>query len=285
MFGEDTDIRKERFKGTLHQPLPTLKPGRDASHDHELFTDILKDHVHGGLVDYEQLRTDRRLDRYLRTLSETNPARFLSEHARLSFWINMYNAWTLKVLCERYPVKSIRDLHWGGFLIGTLLRKTIWDKPLVLLETKKLSLNVVEHDIIRPQFNDPRAHFALVCGSLGCPPLRPEAFEGDTLAEQLNDQARIFLRDRTKNHFDPVNKVAHLSRIFKWYSGDFGKNETSLLFFIARFLPDNIANAIRKDPAVWSIRYTQYDWSLNSPRNRDHRDFTFMKPNISEEHS
>lgn len=261
MFVEETDIRKVRMRATPR----ALLPADNAFRAHGLFTEILREQTHNGLVDYNQLRTDRRLDRYLRLLSDTNPDK-LSAYSRLAFWINLYNAWTLKLICDRYPVKSIRNLHVGGFLVGTLLKKTVWDKRVVMLGVRRLSLNMIEHDIVRPLFKDPRIHFALVCGARGCPPLRSEAFEGDTLADQLNDQARIFLRDRTKNRFDAANKAASLSRIFKWYSGDFGSIETSMLF-IAKFLPDAVGDAIRSDPFGWKIRYATYDWGLNSSGN------------------
>lgn len=259
MFAEDTDIR------TMCATPRALMSASRAFRSHGLFTEILREHTHGGLVDYGRLHTDRRLDVYLRLLSDANTDK-LSPHARLAFWINMYNAWTLKLICDRYPIRSIRDLHAGGFLVGTLLKRTVWDTRVVMLGAKRLSLNMIEHEIIRPLFKDPRIHFALVCGARGCPPLRSEAFEGDTLADQLNDQARIFLRDRTKNRFDVTKKVAHLSRIFKWYSRDFGTIETSMLF-IAKFLPREVGDVIRSDPFGWKIRYAMYDWGLNSARN------------------
>lgn len=232
--------------------------------DHRLFTEVLTKHVRAGFVDYKHLCTDQRLDQYIQALAVASPEIIALEGDRLAFWINAYNAYTLKVICDNYPLKSIRDLHRGGLLISALLKKSIWDKDLVIVGRKKLSLNTIEHGIIRKRFNEPRVHFALVCASESCPPLRSEAFEREKVDEQLNNQAMKFLSDPTKNHFDISKKVAHISPIFDWFSGDFGKSDTSILFFIAKFLPDNIANAIRRDPAAWKIKYTEYNWSLNS---------------------
>jgi len=230
---------------------------------HGLFTDILADYVHEGSVDYKSLCTDERLNRYIRQLAETNPDTIASDEARLAFWINAYNAYTLKIICDEYPVKSINDLHFGGLIVGTVLKKTVWDKDLVEINNRKTTLNTIEHKIIRPIFKDPRAHFALVCASKSCPPLRPEAFEAENLDEQLDDQGRIFLSDEFKNSFDIEKRQAHISKIFDWYSKDFGGRDEKVLEFLAGFLPEDIANKISSDPKSWKVRHKDYDWSLN----------------------
>ncbi|MBI3189339.1 MAG: DUF547 domain-containing protein [Ignavibacteriales bacterium] len=230
---------------------------------HKLFTAILKDYVSDGWVNYKSLCMDNRMEQYLQQLADANPDTITSENARLAFWINAYNAYTLKVICDNYPVKSINDLHWGGLIIGTVLKKTIWDKDFVIINHKKTTLNSIEHEIIRTKFKEPRAHFALVCASKSCPPLRSEAYEAEKLDEQLNDQAKKFLADRTRNYFDVRRKNARISKIFSWFSEDFGKDDLSILLFSARFLPDDIAHAIKQEPDKWDIDYTDYDWSLN----------------------
>src|SRR6266852_5927302 len=196
---------------------------------HNLFTAILADYVDNGWVNYKMLCRDKRLEQYIRQLAETNPDTIASDKARLAFWINAYNAYTLKIICDNYPVKSINDLHWGGLIIGTVLKKTVWDKDIVVVNHQKITLNTVEHGLIRPTFKEPRAHFALVCASKSCPPLRSEAYEAEKLDRQLDDQVRKFVNDPEKNWYDVSRNEAHISKIFSWFSGDFGKDDASIL--------------------------------------------------------
>jgi hypothetical protein len=230
---------------------------------HHLFTTLLADHVRNGLVNYRALRADKRLEHYCAQLAATDPDTIASEKARLAFWINAYNAYTLKIICENYPVKSINELHGGGLIMGTILNTTVWDKELVTINQKKTTLNTIEHKIIRPIFHDPRIHFALVCAAKSCPPLRAEAYEGDILDQQLDDQGKTFLNNPSWNAFDPIRQEAFLSRIFNWYAEDFGGKDERVLLFIARFLPKELANTIKVDPKAWKIHYNEYDWALN----------------------
>ena len=220
---------------------------------HGLFTELLTKYVQNGKVNYNELRNDERLDKYLSQLSQTNPAAIENERDRLAFWINAYNAFTIKVICDNYPVKSIMDLKSGK----------VWDEDLVEINGTAMSLNHIEHGIIRKQFNDPRIHFALVCAAVSCPPLRSEAFEGYKLDAQLDDQGKTFLRDKSKNYFEVDKKVAHLTKILEWYGGDFGATSSEILLRIKPFLPPEIGSAIEKNPDQWKIEYNDYDWSLN----------------------
>ena len=241
--------------------------GQDA---HELFTDVLRSHVQDGVVNYGALCNDQRLNAYIEHLESTNPADFRDRAQRLAFWINAYNAFTLKIVCENYPIQSINDLHWGGLYVGLVLKTTVWDRKFIRIGGRRLSLNDIEHKIIRPVFGDPRIHFALVCAATSCPPLRAEAFEASKLDEQLDDQGRIFLSETAKNRFDLTSKTAHLSKILDWYGDDFGKNDAQLLTYIARFLPAEISKQVLSNPAAWDIKHTDYDWGLNdftSPRS------------------
>lgn len=230
---------------------------------HKLFTDVLSKYVNRGFVNYKDLRHDPRLEEYLRWLATTNPDTLPDEKERLAFWINAYNAYTLKIICDNYPVESINDLHSGGLVIGTLLKATIWDKKLVTVNGKTLTLNTIEHEIIRPTFNDPRAHFALVCASKSCPTLRNEAYEGSTLDAQLNDQAREFFADTFRNEFDVAARKANISKILDWYSKDFDGSDEHVLMFISRFVPPALSADIKVHLSDWDISYKDYDWSLN----------------------
>ena len=233
---------------------------------HELFTKILNDYVVNGFVKYNELKSDKRLDEYLIQLSKTDPEKISNKNDKLAFWINVYNAFTLKLIVENYPVESINDLHTGGLIIGQLLGKTVWHKEWIKIGGKTLSLNNIEHDIIRKEFNEPRIHFALVCAAFSCPPLRFEAFEGFKLHEQLDDQAKMFFNDKNKNQFDIKTKTAKLSKILDWYDEDFGKNDEEVLKYVAQFLPDEISENINKNLSQWDIDFLSYNWDLNEAK-------------------
>jgi hypothetical protein len=228
-----------------------------------LFSDLLQAHVRDGVVDYGKMKADPRLGPYLAGLATADPGSIKDTHERLAFWINLYNATTLKLICDHHPVESISDLHTGGLIIGTVIKATAWDRKIVKVKGQVLTLNEVEHSIIRPQFGDPRAHFALVCASKSCPPLRNEAFDGGRLEEQLDDQARVFLVDPLRNEFDPVTRTAKISKIFSWYDQDFGGSEMEILMWLADYLSGPARISIVADPSAWEVEYKDYDWSLN----------------------
>ena len=230
---------------------------------HLLFTQILNDYVHSGLVNYKKLKDDNRLDKYLEKLENTNPDNLLTDEDKLAFWINVYNAFTLKFIIEEYPVESINNLHWGGLYLGSLLGTTVWDDEKIIINGMRLSLNNIEHDIARKKFNEERVHFAMVCASYSCPPLLDEAYEGFKLSEQLNEQARLFFNDETKNKFDLKERTAYLSKILDWYSSDFGNDDKSILLYVSQFLDSEIADDIRKNTSKWEIDHLSYNWDLN----------------------
>lgn len=245
---------------TQHGGVSSTAEARGA---HELFSGVLGDHVDDGRVDYPALCVDPRFETYLDQLSSTDPDTLSDENEQLAFWINAYNAFTLKIICDNYPVKSINDLHFGGLIVGTVTKKTVWHKKFIVINGEKMSLDHIEHDIVRPVFGDPRAHFGLVCASVSCPPLRSEAFEGAALDAQLDEQARIFFSQRDKNYFDLEKKKAYLSKILDWFSKDFGKNDEEILLFVSRYLEPELADAIKQRPDEWDIKHTDYDWDLN----------------------
>lgn len=233
---------------------------------HKLFTTILNDYVVNGLVKYKEMKSDKRLDEYLNQLSNTEPEKISNKNENLAFWINVYNAFTLKLIVENYPVESINDLHTGGLVIGQILGKTVWHKEWIKIDGKTLSLNNIEHDIIRKGFGESRIHFALVCAAISCPPLRFEAFEGYKLTQQLEDQAIKFFNDKTKNQFDLKTKTAKLSKILDWYDEDLGRNDEEVLKYVSQFLPEEISKSIKENSAEWDIEFLSYDWNLNEFR-------------------
>ena len=230
---------------------------------HALLTAILTDHVKGGLVDYRAIKTDARLPRYLAQLAVTDPATLPTDQDRLALWLNAYNAYTLQLIIDREPAKSITEIGTGGIVLGSLLKTTAWDIRFADIGGKKYTLNEIEHEVIRAQFKDARAHFALNCASGSCPILRTEAYEAAQLDTQLDEQGRLFLRDSTRNRFDLPAKTAYLSSIFKWYGKDFGDGDRAALLAAAKYAAPEVRAAIEADPAGWTIKFLAYDWSLN----------------------
>ncbi len=235
-----------------------------AAQDHKLFTDILKNNVEDGLVNYKSLLQNKSFNIYIEQLSSTNPEE-LNRNEKLAFWINAYNAFTLQIILENYPVESITDLHTGGKVIGFLLGKTVWDKEFITINNREYSLNFIEHEILR-KMNESRIHFAIVCASISCPELRNEAYEADNLLEQIEDQTKIFLNDNSRNSFTLKKREANISEIFNWFEKDFGSSDENVLKFISSYLPEKIAKNMRTEFSEWDIAYKNYNWNLNETK-------------------
>lgn len=235
-----------------------------AAPDPSLLSAVLAAHVKDGRVDYAGLKSDDRLPRYLAQLAATDPATLKSPAEQLAFWINAYNAFTLQLILDHHPQSSITEIGTGGLALGSVLKTTAWDLRFARVGGKTYTLNEIEHDIIRRQLHDPRAHFALNCASASCPILRPEAYRADELSAQLDDQARRFFASAARNRFDLATKTAWLSEIFSWYRKDFGGSERAVLLEAARYAPDDVRRSITADPAAWKVKYLAYDWSLNA---------------------
>lgn len=231
--------------------------------DHKQFSNILEKYNYNGNVDYKALVGNEEFGNYLKQLSSINPNDLESPDEKLAFWINVYNAFTIKAIVDNYPVESINDLHSGGRILGHILSTTVWDDDFIVVNDKEYSLNDVEHKILRKEFKEPRIHFAIVCASISCPQLRNEAFTSSEIEEQLQDQATQFFNDKTKNSFDVENKTANLSKIFDWFDEDFGDNDDEVLLFVSKFIDEKIKLDIEKNLEDWSIDYLDYDWGLN----------------------
>ena len=224
-----------------------------------IFNGVLKQFVKDARVDYAGLKAQPgELNRYLETLAQIPPAEFEQwpENERLACLINLYNATTLKLIVDNYPLKSIRNL---GVLPGAA-----WREFTVRFGGQLLTLDHLENKIIRVNYHEPRIHFALVCAALGCPPLRSEAYTGARLNEQLDDQARQFFNQPEKNRFDAAKNTLYLSPIFKWYEADFTKPAGSLAAYAKTFLPEAQRAALTEVDKV-KVRFTDYDWALNEP--------------------
>src|SRR5262245_57007156 len=230
--------------------------GSDFDHTHRLFDHVLATRVKDGLVDYAALKANpRELNDYLDQLASVPEASFdqWTQPQKLAFQINLYNATTLRLILNHYPVKSIKKI--GSLFSGP------WDKPVVRLFGRSLSLDALEHERLRVQFDEPRIHFALVCAARSCPPLRAEAYTGAKLEQQLEELGRLFLRMEQKNSVDLKTRTLHLSPIFKWFAEDFQRRSGSVQKFVAPYFPDELRRELQKGD--FRIKYTDYDWSLN----------------------
>ncbi|HCM76457.1 MAG TPA: DUF547 domain-containing protein [Cytophagales bacterium] len=218
---------------------------------HGAFDKLLKIHVlEDGRVNYKGFIKDSvEFNKYLKTLSKNPPnEKTWSTNEIKAFWINAYNAFTIKLIIDNYPVKSIKDL--GGSIYKV---NTPWDIQFIKIGNETYDLNNIEHGKLRRAYNDPRIHFAVVCASKSCPKLFNEAFNAARLEQQLDQAGRDFLSNSFRNKI--TSQKAEISSIFKWYKGDFTE-KGSLIDFLNKYAPVTInSNA--------SISYLDYDWSLN----------------------
>lgn len=233
---------------------PSLSTGFD--HAHKGLAQVLTRYAAPSGVDYAALKANPdTLNAYLNELDQVSEAQFRAwpRPEQLAFLINLYNATTIKLVVDHYPVSSIRK-------IGGLFRSP-WKLEVVRIWGQDATLDWLEHGFIRPQFKDPRIHFALVCAARGCPPLRLEPFVASKLDNQLDDQGRRFIAQSEKNRFDSATRTLHVSPIFKWYREDFIARDRTLAQFLKPFFPP--AQATLLDQPGLRVDHTAYDWSLN----------------------
>ncbi|MEZ5397009.1 MAG: VTT domain-containing protein, partial [Bryobacterales bacterium] len=220
--------------------------------DHGPFTALLSQYVDAdGWVDYRGLQTrESELNAYIDSLA-TAPFYAMGRDEKLALLINAYNAFTLRLILDHYPIDSIRSIPG----------KERWDAERWTLGGRTLSLNDIEHKEIRPKFAEPRIHFALVCASVGCPPLRREAYTGVRLDEQLDDQARYVHSHGRWLRYEPGSDSIELTALYDWYGGDFKQTAGSVLGFVSRYAPE-VKKALDAGTKL-KVRYMDYDWSLN----------------------
>jgi hypothetical protein len=233
--------------------LPGLSWAID-SVDNTLYADLLSKYVKDGVVNYQGFKNEeKRLDEYLKVLEETDTSK-LSRDEQFAFYINAYNATTIKFILSAYPeIKSIWDL--GSRIIPW---KSPFRKKIVRIEGKAISLDDLEHGMIRPRFKDPRVHFAVNCASKSCPPLISEPYQGSTLDQQLNASTRAFLNNPERNRLDG-NKL-YVSKIFKWFEEDF---HGDVVGFFIRFAEEAMKAKLMETRDKIKVKYLDYDWSLN----------------------
>lgn len=229
--------------------------GKGKPVDHQEWDTIVKKYVDKeGLVDYKGLiaKDKDKLNAYCDKLSKNAPGKKWSEDEKLAYWLNAYNAFTVKLIVDNYPVKSIKDLGANNPIIFI---NTAWDKKFFEVNGKTMTLNRIEHKIIRQNFSEPRIHFALVCASMSCPKLRQEAYTAAKLDEQLTDQAKSFLADKNRNVVTATDPK--VSSLFDWYGMDMKKwTKFTVVEYINQYAPVKINDGVK-------LQYLDYDWSLN----------------------
>jgi hypothetical protein len=229
--------------------------------DHQALAVLLEKYVDDqGLVAYGRWKATpadmAALDAYLAHLGSVDVSNSGQRNAEIAFWINAYNALTIKGILREYPTSSIRN-HTS--LIGGY---NLWTDLLLPVDGREYSLNDMEHDALRGQLQEPRIHFALVCAAKGCPPLRNRPYTAGGLDNELADNARRFFARPENFRADSAGRVVYLSEIFDWYGADFGSSTAERLQKLRPYLPDADLLSWIENADV-TVKYTKYDWALN----------------------
>ncbi len=248
---------------------PRLTHAAEFDHNYSAFSATLHSHVENGMVDYQSIKTTPiELNNILKNWGKVSKNEFntWNEQQQLAFLFNLYNGATIKLIVEHYPVDSIKDI--GGFFKGP------WDQDIVQLFGEIITLDHLEHQILRKQYDEPRLHLALVCAAKGCPPLRSEAYTAESFDTQLDDQIKQLLKNQLKFKIDQTNKKVYLSPIFKWYGDDFiakysptagfddlSTRDKAVINYISKHLPKNEKLFLRT--GSYTVKHLSYDWSLN----------------------
>ncbi len=212
--------------------------------DYKSYNKFLGNYVsEKGNVNYDKIKKNRsELDAIIKQFEKTQPNDQWSSDEKIAYFINSYNIYTLKIVTDNYPVKSIKDIP------------SVWDKKFIASGKEKISLGDIEHKILR-KMNEPRIHFAINCASYSCPNLLNEAYLPQTLNKQLETAAKSFVNDKTKNNI--TTSEIKISEIFNWFGGDFKTKKTSLIDFINKY------STVKIDKKA-KVKYLDYNWSLNN---------------------
>lgn len=230
-----------------------------ATIDLRIWDELLQRYVDDlGRVNYRRWKAEGAdvLRVWLESLADVDLADFTDADARLALWLNAYNAIAISQVLEVYPIASIRPKvlgipNWLSFL-------DFFTRSNTIIGGKKYSLNQIEHAILRPEFAEPRIHFALVCAAVGCPLLRRGAYFPESVRTQLEADASRFIHNPDKVRYDAQKKTLYLSKIFKWYGEDFVKAAGSVAEYVGGYLGPEAAVG-----DGWAIVFLPYDWNLN----------------------
>jgi hypothetical protein len=248
--------------GALEQAFHTSRSGSVATIDHSAWAKLLSTYVvaeKDGLnrVDYAAFKKSGHTDlkSYVAALETVDPAT-LDRPEQFAFWANLYNAKTIDVVLDHYPVASIKDIKLSGFF-----KSGPWSKSIMKVKGVALSLDDIEHGILRPYFKDPRVHYAVNCASVGCPNLGREPFTGARLDKQLDAAARAFINHPRGFRAQDGSIIA--SKIFSWFVKDFGGDAAGVLAHARKYATGPLATALAKAKSIGDY---EYDWSLNDAK-------------------
>ncbi|MDJ0715398.1 MAG: DUF547 domain-containing protein [Prochloraceae cyanobacterium] len=227
--------------------------------DFQPWDELLKQYVDSqGKINYQawKAHSKQKLTNWLEQLASIDPQKYTDPNQQLALWINLYNALVIDRVLEKYPIDSIFPKFLGVPNPIAFLR--FFSRRVYKIGDRDYSLNNIEHGIIRQQFNEPRIHFALVCAAVGCPLLRNEAYFPEKLPTQLYEDAKRFINNPDKVHYNLETNTLYCSQIFKWYGKDFLKVANSLPEYFQTYLSSQV-----ELNSSTSIRYLDYDWNLN----------------------
>ncbi len=234
---QEIDKTEEQIKNLENESVSSNPP-----FTHDKWDQLLRKYVStSGKVNYKGLKADKaELESYLKYLQENQIQDNWSKAKKMAYWINAYNAFTIKLIVDNYPVSSITKLYNGK----------PWDQKWIKLDGQTYNLNNIENDILRPQYKDARIHFAVNCAALSCPPILNQAWTENNLNQLLEKQAKAFINNPKFNTIES-NEI-EISKIFEWYAVDFG----NIVDYLNRYSKTKIsANA--------KVKYKEYDWALN----------------------
>ncbi len=242
--------------------------------NYESYGRVLQTYVNDkGRVNYSALKKDSAdLKNFLGQIARLDRGTFnsWSKKEKLAFYINAYNAITLQAILNNYPIQRASGLLARRFPQNSIRQiDGVWDKLRWSVIGKRITLNTIEHEILRKQFNEPRIHMSIVCASIGCPLLLNEPFQAETLEAQMDGQAKKFLATASKFSLDRRSAKATISPIFDWFGDDFIRNygkgstdkEKAVLNFISKYVSDSDAQYLRTNKI--RVSHSDYDWSLN----------------------
>lgn len=237
--------------------------GSNATVDHSAWSALLARYVtksEDGInrVDYARFKSSDRatLASYIDALQNVNVAG-LDRPEQFAFWANLYNAETIAIVLDAYPVASIKDISLGGGLVAAFTGGP-WKAKILKIGGAELSLDDIEHGILRPIFKDPRVHYAVNCASIGCPNIGVEAFAGATLEAQLDAAARAYINHPRGIRVEGGEVFA--SSIYSWFQDDFGGDDEGVLAHARRYADEALKEKLE---AITNISDYGYDWTLN----------------------
>lgn len=228
--------------------------------DHGEWNSLLKKYIKPGKAGlntfaYGKVSTTDKaaLQNYIRSLEAIEVTSY-NRNEQLAYWINLYNAVTISVVLDHYPVKTIRDIDISGFL-----KNGPWQKELVTVEETPLTLDDIEHAILRPIWKDPRIHYGVNCASVGCPNLQTSAFTGKTVSAQLDRGANAYVNSTRGVEINRRGKVS-VSSVYSWFAHDFGNSEAGVMQHLLKYANPDLAEKLTR---AGRLSDTHYDWSLN----------------------